>query len=107
LTHVQDAVRGLMALAESPKAVGQVFNIGSGNEISIEALAKLVKKMTKSSSRIQKIPYDKAYEEGFEDMARRVPDIHKIHRTVGYKPTFAIRDILSDVIEHMRERGVS
>jgi UDP-glucose 4-epimerase len=101
-THVKDSVRALIALAEAPKAVGQVFNIGSSQEISIEGLAKLVKEMTRSKSRIQKVPYNKAYEEGFEDMNRRVPDISKVNRAVGYKPTFSIQDILNDVILYTR-----
>jgi UDP-glucose 4-epimerase len=101
-THVRDAVKALMALVEQPKAIGQVFNIGSAEEISIEALAKLVKQMTHSKSKIQKIPYSKAYEEGFEDMPRRVPDISKIRRAVGYKPTYSLQDILTDVIHYSR-----
>jgi UDP-glucose 4-epimerase len=105
-THVHDAVKALIALAETPKAVGQVFNIGSSDEISIASLAKLVKEMTHSKSPIQKVPYSKAYEAGFEDMVRRVPDISKIRRAIGYKPTFGIRDILSDVIVYNRN-GIS
>jgi UDP-glucose 4-epimerase len=105
-THVRDAIKALIALAVEPAAVGQIFNIGSSYEISIEDLAKLVKSMTKSKSPIQKIPYDKAYEEGFEDMYRRVPDISKIRRTVGYKPSLDIHDILTDVITYNRN-GIS
>jgi UDP-glucose 4-epimerase len=101
-THVRDAVKALMALAEEPKAVGQVFNIGSSEEITIHGLAKLVKQMVNSKSTIQKIPYNKAYEEGFEDMPRRVPDISKIKRAVGYKPTYTLHNILTDVISYSR-----
>ena len=101
-THVRDAVKALMALADEPDAVGQVFNIGSVDEITIHGLAKMVKEMTRSKSSIQKIPYDKAYEEGFEDMPRRVPDIAKIKRAVGYKPTYTLHDILTDVISYSR-----
>jgi UDP-glucose 4-epimerase len=101
-THVRDAVKALIALAEEPKAVGQVFNIGRAEEITIAGLAKLVKEMTHSKSRIQTIPYSKAYEEGFEDMLRRVPDISKVQRTIGYKPTHNMRDILADVISFSR-----
>jgi UDP-glucose 4-epimerase len=101
-THVNDAVKALMALAEEPKAVGQVFNIGSSNEIAIDDLARLVKEMTHSKSRIQKVPYNEAYEEGFEDMQRRVPDISKARRAVGYRPTQGIHDILKDVIQSCR-----
>ena len=101
-THVKDAVTALIALAESPKAVGQVYNIGNLEEISIEALARLVKEMTASKSAIQKVPYDKAYEAGFEDMSRRVPDISKIRRAIGYRPKHGLRDILNDVIGYSR-----
>src|SRR4051812_24774938 len=95
-THVKDAVKALIGLAEEPKAVGQVFNIGNSQEITIDDLAKLVKEMTNSKSPIQKIPYNRAYEEGFEDMQRRVPDISKIRRMIGYKPKCSLRDILTD-----------
>ncbi|HVE14231.1 MAG TPA: GDP-mannose 4,6-dehydratase [Elusimicrobiota bacterium] len=99
-THVVDVVGALAALSRAPKAVGQVFNIGSQHEISIGNLAKLIKKTTGSKSPIHYIPYDEAYEEGFEDMPRRVPDISKVAKAVGYKPTKSIHDILRDVIDH-------
>src|SRR5688500_4059117 len=83
-TYVGDVVRAMVALINEPKAVGQVFNIGNGKEISIEGLALLIKKMTGSTSTIVKIPYDQAYESGFEDMPRRVPDISKIRALIGY-----------------------
>ena len=104
-THVSDVIGALISLSQAEKAVGQVFNIGSQNEISIEGLAKLIKKTTKSKSSLQYIPYDQAYEEGFEDMPRRVPDITKVGKAVGYKPTLSIDDILRDVIEHQRNGG--
>jgi UDP-glucose 4-epimerase len=101
-THVHDVIGALIALSQEPSAVGQVFNIGSQNEISIENLAKLIKKTTNSKSEIRYISYDEAYEEGFEDMPRRVPDIAKVGKAVGYKPRKSIQDILADVIEYHR-----
>ncbi len=103
-THVSDVVGALIKLMQKPQALGQVFNIGSQSEISINDLAKLVKSMTKSSSAISHIPYSRAYEEGFEDMPRRVPDLTKVRKMVGYRPTKNIRDILNDVIEFERTR---
>ena len=78
-TFVGDVVRGLIALSEEPRAVGQVFNIGNTEEVSILELAKRVRAAAKSQSEIVFIPYDQAYESGFEDMPRRVPDLAKIH----------------------------
>src|SRR5690606_19839639 len=101
-TYVGDVVRALIALAQEPKAVGQVFNIGNGEEISIMALAEKIKAMTGSASPIQVIPYDQAYESGFEDMPRRVPDISKIRALVGYEPRVNLDEILASVIEYMR-----
>lgn len=101
-THVRDAVKALISLAEDPRAVGHVFNIGNSEEISMMDLAKLVKEMTRSKSPIQKIPYNRAYEQGFEDMPRRVPDISKIKRLIGYKPRCTLRDVLTDVISYSR-----
>lgn len=101
-TYVGDVVRALMALAIEPKAIGQVFNIGNGEEISIMALAEKIKAMTGSASPIQVIPYDQAYESGFEDMPRRVPDISRIRALVGYEPQVNLDEILASVIDHMR-----
>lgn len=101
-TSVGDVVRALMALAVEPKAIGQVFNIGNGEEISIMALAEKIKAMTGSASPIQVIPYDQAYESGFEDMPRRVPDISRIRALVGYEPQVNLDEILASVIDHMR-----
>jgi len=97
-TYVGDVVRAMVALINEPQAVGQVFNIGNGAEISIGDLAAKIKEMTASKSPIVKIPYDQAYEAGFEDMPRRVPDISKIRALVGYEPTVHLDDILSRVI---------
>ena len=101
-TYVGDVVSGLIALAREPRAVGQVFNIGNPEEISILDLAKRVRGAAGSSSEIALIPYDQAYEAGFEDMPRRVPDISKIQKLVGYKPTLALDEILRRVIEEQR-----
>jgi UDP-glucose 4-epimerase len=101
-THVSDVVRALIGLMEDEKAYGQVFNIGSPNEISIEALAKQIREMCKSTSEIVYIPYAKAYEEGFEDMPRRIPDTSKIGAAIGWGPTIPLVKILSDVIDHLR-----
>jgi len=101
-TYVGDVVRGMVALIDEPRAVGQVFNIGNGREISIYDLAVQIKAMTGSSSPIVKIPYDQAYEAGFEDMPRRVPDISKIRALVGYEPTVELDEILTRVIASLR-----
>jgi len=99
-TYVSDVVGAIVKLMDSERTVGQVFNIGNGKEITILELAKLVKELTGSSSKIVLIPYDQAYEEGFEDMPRRVPDISKIHDAIGFEPTLGIREILKKVIEY-------
>jgi UDP-glucose 4-epimerase len=101
-TYVGDVVRAMVALINEPKAVGEVFNIGNGAEISIGDLAGKIKSMTGSRSPIVKIPYDQAYEAGFEDMPRRVPDISKIRSLVGYEPTVHLDDILTRVIESLQ-----
>jgi UDP-glucose 4-epimerase len=100
--HVKDVVKGLAALLDNPKAVGEVFNIGNTEEISILGLAQRVKEITNSSSRISMIPYEEAYESGFEDMKRRVPDLSKIKATIGYEPTLNLNDILRDVVADFR-----
>ena len=105
-TYVTDVVSAIMRLVDSESAVGQVFNIGNGKEITILELAKRVKELAGSSSEIVTIPYDQAYEEGFEDMPRRAPDISKIREAIGYEPTLGIRAILEKVIEYERKRGI-
>ena len=97
--HVKDVVRALIILKEKDEAVGEVINIGSNEEISINELAVKVKELSESDSEIHHIPYDKAYEAGFEDLERRVPDLKKIERLIGYAPTFGIDDIVKDVID--------
>ena len=101
-TYVGDVVSGLMALAQESRAIGQVFNIGNPEEVSILELAERVRAATGSASEIVRIPYDQAYESGFEDMPRRVPDIGKIRSLVGYAPTMGLDDILRKVIEEQR-----
>ena len=103
-TFVGDVVRALVALADEPRAVGQVFNIGNGHEITIRALAERVKALTGSASPIVTVPYDQAYEAGFEDMPRRVPDISKIRALVGYEPKVQLDEILRAVIDEFRKR---
>ncbi len=100
--YVGDVVQALVKLAQEPRAVGEVFNVGNTEEISILELARKVKTLTSSTSDIVMIPYDEAYEAGFEDMPRRVPDLTKINRLIGYTPTVALDEILSRVITEAR-----
>jgi UDP-glucose 4-epimerase len=102
-TYVTDVVDALIKLADHPEAVGEVFNIGNGiEEISILDLASRVKTRSASRSEITMIPYDKAYEEGFEDMPRRVPDTGKLNRLIGYEPRVHLDEILDNVIDYFR-----
>lgn len=101
--HVQDVIGALMKLVDTPASVGEVFNIGSTEEVSILQLAETVKRLASSSSEIVFVPYDEAYEEGFEDMPRRVPDTAKIDALVGFQPTYTLDGIIRSVIEY--ERG--
>jgi len=103
-TFVQDVIKGIVALIDEPGAVGEIFNIGSEGEVPINDLAERVKTKTGSSSRIVHVPYEEVYQEGFEDMERRVPDITKISRLVGYKNTHTLDDILEKVIAYERTR---
>jgi UDP-glucose 4-epimerase len=100
--YVGDIVDGLIALSVEPKAVGQVFNLGNPEEISMIDLAQRVKTLTGSKSVVKLIPYDEAYEEGFEDMPRRVPDIAKAHGLVGFSPKVNLDEILRRVIAHAK-----
>jgi len=101
-TYVGDVVDALIGLATEPKAVGEVFNIGNTNEVTIRELAERVRTLTGSTSVIQYVPYDQAYEAGFEDMPRRVPDISKVRALVGYEPTVHLDEILTRVIASLR-----
>jgi len=93
-----DVVGALIKLMDRLDSVGQVYNIGSNEEISIFKLAEKVKELTNSDSEIVFVPYDEAYEEGFEDMPRRVPDIAKINELVGFRPEMTLEGILQSVI---------
>jgi UDP-glucose 4-epimerase len=105
--YVGDVVGALIKLMDTTESVGQVFNIGSTEEISILKLAEKVKELTQSSSEIVFVPYDDAYEEGFEDMPRRVPDTTKINQLVGFKPEMTLNGILETVISFHRGRRAS
>ena len=95
--HVDDAVRALLLVMDSEKSVGQVFNVGNNQQISIMELAKKVIELTGSTSAIQKIAYENAYPEGFEDMQRRVPDISKIKQVLGWTPEINLDQIIKDI----------
>lgn len=103
-THVDDAAGALIGLAEHSEAVGQVYNVGGTREVTILDLAKRVKELTGSSSEIVLVPYDAAYEEGFEDMQRRVPDLKKIKDLIGYEPRITLDAILTSVIDYEQPR---
>ncbi len=95
--HVTDAVKALLLVIDSDEAIGQVFNVGNNSQISIIELAKKVIEITGSKSRIEKIAYENAYPEGFEDMQRRVPDISKIKRVLGWEPKINLNQIINDI----------
>ena len=103
-TFVGDVVSALIRLMGEPAAVGQVINIGNAEEVSILDVARRVKTLTGSRSEIRMVPYDEAYEAGFEDMPRRVPDLSKIQQLIGYRPDVDLDGILRRVIEHERTR---
>ena len=99
-THVKDAVNAIIKLAADPKALGEIFNLGNTKAISINELAARIKKLTSSKSPVIHIPYERAYEKGFEDMRHRRPDISKLAKAIGFKPTYSIDDILKDVVNY-------
>lgn len=101
-THVADAVRAAVGLMDAPGAVGDVFNIGSTEEVSMMALARQVVRLTGSASPITLIPYAEAYGENFEDMPRRVPSLEKIAAAIGYSPRHSLDDVLRAVIDFHR-----
>jgi UDP-glucose 4-epimerase len=100
--HVYDAVAGVLAVIDSDATLGEVFNIGNDEEITIEDLAHEVIELTGSKSIIEKVLYEKAYAPGFEDMQRRVPDISKIKRTVGWAPRLSLDSIIADIAAHIK-----
>ncbi|HSB26604.1 MAG TPA: GDP-mannose 4,6-dehydratase, partial [Pyrinomonadaceae bacterium] len=102
--YVGDVVGTLVKLMDSSEAVGNVFNIGSSEEISILELAERVKTLTHSNSEIVFVPYDEAYEEGFEDMPRRIPDTTKVRELVGFEPKMTLDGILQSVIDYQSGR---
>jgi UDP-glucose 4-epimerase len=103
-THVHDVVWALIRLVQEPRAVCEGFNVGNIGEVTIRELAEQVKVMAGSDSPIHIVPYDEAYEAGFEDMPRRVPDISKIRNLIGYEPQVDLPDIIRGVVEHLRQR---
>jgi UDP-glucose 4-epimerase len=103
-THVSDVVGALMKIVEHKDAVGEVYNIGSTQEITILQLAEKIRDLTGSKSSIGFVPYEKAYEEGFEDMMRRVPDISKVNRLIGYEPKISLDETLKSVIDYQKSK---
>jgi len=101
--HVADVIRAIRDLAISDAAIGEVFNVGSKEEITIRALAERVRDAAGSRSTIQTVSYDDAYEQGFEDMLRRVPDVSKVERAISWKPTTTLEDVIRDVIAFERK----
>jgi UDP-glucose 4-epimerase len=103
-TYVSDAINAVVQLMNTPKAEGEVFNVGGEEEISMNNLAAKIKSLAESSSKITHIPYEEAYGDGFEDMRRRTPDLTKIKNTIGYRPTHATDDILKQVINYFQNK---
>jgi UDP-glucose 4-epimerase len=99
---VRDSVDAILRLAHTDRAVGEVVNIGSSEEITIEGLARLVKERTKSDSPVRFIPYDQAYEPGFEDMPRRVPSLEKLERLTSFRPITPLAEVVDRVAQHLR-----
>ena len=102
---VRDTVEALTRLMDAPRSIGEVINVGNTEEISIEALARLVKERTRSSSPIEFIPYDQAYEPGFEDMMRRVPCVDKLHSITGFRPQIPLNEIIDQVAAYFQSRS--
>ncbi len=100
--HVRDVVGAMQKLMDHSAAVGEGFNLGSQEEVTIEELARRVIRLTKSSSRIEFLPYEQAYEEGFEDMMRRVPDISKVQQLIRFRPTMSLDEIITSVVDTTR-----
>jgi UDP-glucose 4-epimerase len=104
-THVFDIVSGLAALAGCDRTIGEIYNLGSTTEVSINQLAQLVLEATASSSQIVHIPFDQAYEPGFEDMQRRLPDISKAQAAFGFAPRHELTQIVADVVASIRTQA--
>jgi UDP-glucose 4-epimerase len=101
---VRDTVEGLIRLMDTERSIGEVVNVGNTEEITIEALAQLVKLRTNSSSSIEFVPYDQAYEPGFEDMMRRVPCVDKLQALTGFRPQTSLNEIVDRVAAYFRQR---
>ena len=102
--HVKDAVESVQRLMAEPEAIGEVFNVGNDEEVSMMRLAELVRDAAESESEITLIPYEEAYAEGFEDMPRRVPDVSKLEAAIGFRPRTPLEEIIRDVVEDQRAR---
>jgi UDP-glucose 4-epimerase len=102
--NVKDTVRAVMGLSQEPQAVGEIFNVGSSDEITISELAQRIVQRAGSRSNIQLIPYDQAYTAGFEDMRRRVPSTEKIRSLIGWQPTITLDQTLDEVIAEFRRQ---
>jgi UDP-glucose 4-epimerase len=103
-THVADVVGALIKLVNEPKAIGQVINIGNTEEVTMSALAERVRDLCGSKSPIKFIPYEQAYESGFEDMPRRVPDLTRVKGLIGYEPQYQLDAVLTQVIDYFRRK---
>lgn len=101
--HVDDAVAGVLQVIDSNAALGEVFNIGNDEEITIENLACEVVRLTESTSKIEKVLYDKVYPSGFEDMQRRVPNVAKIRQVTGWEPKLSLEAMITDIADYLRE----
>jgi UDP-glucose 4-epimerase len=100
--HVADAVESMVRLMETPTAFGEVFNVANDEEVTIRTLAERVIRATGSGSEIRTVPYSDVYPEGFEDMARRVPDVSKLERFTGYRPRTPLAEIIADIVAEKR-----
>jgi UDP-glucose 4-epimerase len=105
--HVQDAVEAVISLVDEPRAIGDVFNVGGKTEISIENLAKLVIKETKSDSKIRLVPYEQAYGSAFEETYKRVPNINKIRNTTGWSPKLSNEEMISDLATYLQSKPIN
>jgi UDP-glucose 4-epimerase len=103
--HVHDVIEGLVKLLDAPECFGQVINLGNSEEVSINGLAEKAIELTGSTSEIRYISYDEAYGDGFEDMQRRVPNLEKAGRLIGYKPTRTLENIINDVANEFKNES--
>jgi UDP-glucose 4-epimerase len=106
-SHVRDVVEAVARLLDTPAAVGEVFNVGSDREVTMMRLAEMVRDAAGSASSIVQVPYSEAYPAGFEDMHRRVPDVSKLERTIGFRPSTSLETIIADVVAFERAQGDS